>query len=220
MSDPFKEQEDEVPAGHSYDGIQEYDNPTPFWWNMIFAGSILFAPLYIVWYHSPYAPRSQAERYNASLAANLKLQFGELGTLVADEPTILKYMNEREWLTVGESTFLANCASCHGRKGEGISGPNLTDDSYLHVKRIADIGDVIKNGAKAGAMPAWGNRLHPNEIVLAAAYVAKLRGKNLPSKRSAEGKLIAPWPDAPASEPSGDKAAASKSKSSDAPDKE
>ena len=58
-------------------------------------------------------------------------------------------------------------------------GPNLTDDYYKNVKQITDIAEVIKNGAAGGSMPAWRTRLHPNEIVLMAAYVAGLRGKNL-----------------------------------------
>ena len=43
-------------------------------------------------------------------------------------------------------------------------------------------------------MPAWRNRLHPNEVVLVAAYVATLRGKNLPSPRPPEGEIIPPGP--------------------------
>ena len=55
-------------------------------------------------------------------------------------------------------------------------------------------------------MPAWRNRLHPNEIVLVSAYVANMRGKNLPGPRGAEGEVIPPWPDAPAEMPAGDPA--------------
>ena len=44
-----------------------------------------------------------------------------------------------------------------------------------------------------GAMPAWKTRMHPNEVVLVAAYVATLRGKNLPGPRPAEGAAISPW---------------------------
>ena len=42
-------------------------------------------------------------------------------------------------------------------------------------------------------MPAWKTRLHPNEVVLMAAYVAGLRGKNLKG-RPPEGEKIDPWP--------------------------
>jgi cytochrome c oxidase cbb3-type subunit 3 len=44
-------------------------------------------------------------------------------------------------------------------------------------------------------MPAWKNDLLPVEQVIVSAYVASLRGKNLPSVggRPAEGDKIAPW---------------------------
>lgn len=200
----------EIPASHTYDGIQEYDNPTPLWWDLLFVGTILFAPVYIVWFHSPLAGRTHAERYEGALAANMRLQFGELGTLTADEPTILKYMNDTKWQSVGKATFATHCVSCHGREGEGVSAPNLTDEHYLNVKQVTDIAGVIKNGAKAGAMPAWENRLHPNEVVLASAYVASLRGQNKSSARPAEGNIIPPWPEAPAADAEGEKEANSK----------
>ncbi len=192
---------EEQPTAHSYDGIQEFDNPTPLWWDLLFVATILFAPVYMVWFHAPRQGRTLADQYEANLAANMVLQFGEIGELAADEATILKYMNEPEWLKVGASTFATNCVSCHGRDGEGISGPNLTDDLYLHVKGVADIAKVVREGAKNGAMPSWVNRLHPNEVVLVSSYVASMRGKNAESEyRGDKGKPIDPWPAAPPAE--------------------
>jgi len=46
-------------------------------------------------------------------------------------------------------------------------------------------------------MPAWKNRLHPNEVVMVSAYVANLRGQNLTGPRPPEGPVIPPWPKAP-----------------------
>jgi cytochrome c oxidase cbb3-type subunit III len=199
MDDPKAHASQDRPApdklsDHCYDGIQEYDNPTPGWWNLLFVATIVFSPLYLLWFHSPTSGRTLLSQYEVGLAANMKLQFGELGDLEPDEATIVKYMDDPQWIKVGQATFATNCISCHGRGGEGVSAPNMTDDHYLHVKQIADIAAVIKNGAKNGAMPAWGNRLHPNEVVLAAAYVASMRGKNLASARPVEGEVIPPWP--------------------------
>ena len=75
-------------------------------------------------------------------------------------------------------------------------GPNLTDNYYKNVHKVEDIVRVIAQGAGNGAMPAWGTRLLPNEIVLVSAYVASLRdsgeheGGKLP-----EGSEIPPWPE-------------------------
>lgn len=182
-------------SDHNYDGIQEYDNPTPGWWNWLFIATIIMAPIYLVIFHSPYSDRSVKAQYDRANNANLKLQFEEIGELEGDAETILKYKDDPKWIAVGKATFATNCVSCHGKKAEGLSGPNLTDDSYLHVKQVEDIARVIHDGAKAGAMPAWGNRLHPNEVVLAAAYVASLRGTNVAGK-GPEGNAIDPWPSA------------------------
>jgi len=102
-------------------------------------------------------------------------------------------MDDPQWMSYGQSVFSANCANCHGSAGGGGVGPNLTDEAYLNVKTITDIHTVIDQGANNGAMPAWGKRLHPNEIVLLSSYVASLRGKNLPGK-GVEGEVIPPWP--------------------------
>jgi cytochrome c oxidase cbb3-type subunit 3 len=50
-------------------------------------------------------------------------------------------------------------------------------------------------------MPAWKNRLHPNEVVMVSAYVANMRGQNLTGPRGAEGSAIPAWPKAPAAAP-------------------
>ena len=73
-------------------------------------------------------------------------------------------------------------------------GPNLTDDYYKNVKRYRHRrGHHERRGG--GSMPSWKTRLHPNEVVLMAAYVAGLRGKNLKG-RAHEGDKIDPWPTA------------------------
>lgn len=189
------EAEDELLTSHNYDGIQEYDNPTPGWWNWMFIATIVFAPIYILWFHSPTEPHTHKAQYETAYAENMKLQFGEIGDLEPTRENIVKYMHDEKWLGVGAATFATHCKSCHGADGSGISGPNMTDDYYKNVEKIEDIATVIRDGAANGAMPAWGNRLHPNEIVLAAAYVASLRGKDLPTTRPVEGKIIPPWPE-------------------------
>jgi cytochrome c oxidase cbb3-type subunit III len=179
---------------HEYDGIQEYDNPTPGWWNLIFLGSFVFALWYLLYYHASTVSTSVAQGYELDVSEDLKKRFSTIGDLQPDEPTLLKYMVDEEWKLVGASVFKAQCVSCHAANAAGQIGPNLTDDYWKNVKQLADIPKVIAGGAGAGAMPAWKTRLHPNEVVLVAAYVASLRGKNLPGPRGAEGEQIPPWP--------------------------
>jgi cytochrome c oxidase cbb3-type subunit III len=177
---------------HEYDGIKEYDNPTPGWWHAIFIGTIIFSAFYALFFHgNPDAPSVHTTLEKAQLR-EIKRQFADLGSLTADEPTIARMMHEPRWLKVGESVFRSQCASCHGARGEGQVGPNLTDEYAKNIRSLPDIAKVVADGANQGAMPAWKNRLHPNEIVLVSSFVASLRGMNVPG-RGAEGTEMPPW---------------------------
>jgi cytochrome c oxidase cbb3-type subunit 3 len=179
---------------HAYDGIEEFDNPLPGWWKWLFIGTILFCFPYWIYYHGGTPGRSIEDGYGVALAANTRLQFEEIGELQPTAETIVEYMQKDNWLRVGKIVFQTHCVSCHDREGQGKVGPNLTDEYFKNVTNIEDIATVINNGAAAGAMPKWSNRLHPNEIVLVSAYVANMRGQNLSGPRGAEGKVIPDWP--------------------------
>ena len=183
---------------HEYDGIREYDNPCPFWWHLVFIGTVLFSVLYYVFFQIGPLGWTTVDAHQSAVARDLKLRFATIGELTADEATLLEYMNKADWLSVGQATFERECKSCHAADGSGLIGVNLTDDHYKNVKQLTDVADVIAQGAAVGAMPAFGQRMHPNDVVLVAAYVASLRGQNLPGPRGAEGEVIPPWPDAPA----------------------
>ncbi len=175
------------------DGIDVADGSLPNWWKWIYAATILFAPFYWMYYHIGAPGRSSIDAYDVALATNTRLQFAEIGDLKPDAETIVRYMHKGSWVKVGQSVFKANCVSCHGQEGEGKIGPNLTDEVYKNVNRIEDIARVINEGAAAGAMPKWSDRLHPNEVVLLSAYVASLRGKDV-AGRAPEGKTVPLWP--------------------------
>ncbi len=187
-------------TGHVYDGIQEYDNPLPGWWTTMFYLSILYAGAYLfIGMARPEWVNTRLE-YEIDVAKDQARQFAEIGKLEADHATLLSFLEDPErakFLSVGGSLFQTNCVSCHGRDGSGVSGPNLTDESFLLVKDLASITDVVTKGSVAAGMPAWGNRLSLNEIVLVSAYVASLRGQDLPGKE-AQGEAIPAWDAAPA----------------------
>ncbi|MEM1449580.1 MAG: cbb3-type cytochrome c oxidase N-terminal domain-containing protein [Planctomycetota bacterium] len=182
-------------TGHVYDGIQEYDNPLPGWWTLLFYLTAIYAGgyLFVSWVRPEWTDSNL--RYEAAMTKQLQKQFAELGELQPDSATIMTFLDDPElekWLRLGGAIFQTNCVSCHGRDGAGVSGPNLTDDSYKLVKTIEDIASTITKGSVSAGMPAWNNRLLTNEIVLVSAYVASLRGQNLPG-REAEGDVIPAW---------------------------
>lgn len=192
---------DDAPkTDHAYDGIEEFDNPLPGWWKWLFIASIAFSPFYFLFYHGGVEGRSIESLYSVNLAEITRKQFSEIGELQPDEATLVSYMEKDSWMRVGKIVFQTHCVSCHGRNGEGKVGPNLTDEHYKNVRTITDIAKIINNGAAAGAMPKWSNRLHPNEVVLVSSYVATMRGEMLDGPRGSEGNVIPAWPE-PSPEP-------------------
>lgn len=182
-------------TGHCYDGIEEFDNPTPAWWTWMFLVTIGFSAVYAPFMIATSVYFGGPASYERDSVEMMKLQYGQLGDIKPDAATLLKLASDEKWNKVGATLFTANCTSCHGQDGSGMAAPNLTDNVFLHVRKIEDIADVVAAGRKNGAMPAWANRLQPVEQVLVSAYVASLRGKNLPSvgNRPPEGEVIPAW---------------------------
>ncbi|MEM6363003.1 MAG: cbb3-type cytochrome c oxidase N-terminal domain-containing protein [Planctomycetota bacterium] len=191
---------DDPLTGHSYDGIQEFDNPLPGWWKWLFVASILFAPPYFLYYHNGVEGRALADQYDTALASNLRLQFAEIGELKVDRPTLVKFLHKPNWLQVGKTVYKANCVSCHGADGGGLVGPNLCDDHYKNIRDVGDFITILQKGANAGAMPAWQNRLSENELLLTAAYAASMRGTEPSNPKPPEGQVVGPWPGPPAAD--------------------
>jgi cytochrome c oxidase cbb3-type subunit 3 len=183
---------------HEYDGIQEYDNPTPGWWHMIFLACVLFSIVYFIFFQWSSMAWSVHDQWKAAQVADFKKIFGQVGTLAPDQPTIQRMMKDQKMLAIAEGIFVGNCASCHAKDGGaagGLAGVNLTDNSYKNVKKLADIFATISKGANKGAMPAWENRLSENERIIVAAYVATLRGKTpAAGSKGPEGEVIPAWP--------------------------
>lgn len=185
--------EETLITGHEYDGIREYDNPVPGWWHVLWYSSFVLAAVYLpLSLMSPFFTH-QTERLEAAQQAEFQKLFAEVGVLENDEATLVRLMNDADWMSFAKSRFEGTCASCHAANGAGLIGPNLTDEVYKNLTSITGIYGVIADGAAAGAMPAWASRFHPNEIVLLSAYVASLRGQDLPG-RVPEGDVIGPWP--------------------------
>lgn len=183
-------------TGHEYDGIKEFDNPTPGWWHAIFFASIVFAVFYYVFWEYSDMSWSVRDTYKKMQVAEFKRIFGQVGELKPDTPTILMLMEKPDMMAVGQGMFQTNCAQCHAKDGGGINGVNLCDDVYKNVKTLPDLFATITNGAGNGAMPSWKNNFSENERVLLAAYVASLRGTKPANARQPEGEPIAPWPTA------------------------
>lgn len=202
---PLEEHTDEL-LDHNYDGIQEYDNPIPGWWHLIFIGSVIFSVCYVVvWHMTPIIPTLEERHAKAVIRAE-EAQYGPLKDMPLGQDKILAVMGNEKWLSAGESIFKGTCAACHGAEGQGLEnlGFNLTDDKYVNVTSLMDIYNMIKNGSPNGKMLPQ-TQFDENEMVMAAGYVAMMRGRNVPGPESQMvGEVIPPFPQPEQSEEASD----------------
>ncbi len=91
----------------------------------------------------------------------------------------------------GKEIFAGRCVPCHGDRGQGIVGPNLTDDFWLHGGRPSEIYHTITEGVPEKGMVPWKTQLSPEEIAAVTAYVGTLRGTNPPNPKPPEGQKVA-----------------------------
>lgn len=78
----------------------------------------------------------------------------------------------------GEKLFTANCASCHGDRGQGgqeVGAPKLNDALWLYGGTKQEIARQIAD-PRHGIMPTWENRLSEDTIRQLAIYVHSLGG--------------------------------------------
>ncbi|HSI35045.1 MAG TPA: cbb3-type cytochrome c oxidase N-terminal domain-containing protein [Tepidisphaeraceae bacterium] len=179
-------------TGHNYEGIEEYDNPMPGWWSWLFAATIGFSALYLLFAALAGSQFGPLGAYEQELSADADRQFAAVGEVKSDPESLLALSKAERAMTVGKALFQTHCTACHGPAGAGLTGPNLTDESYINVRTVGDVPDVVRKGRNNGAMPAWENRLTPRDVAVLSAYVLSLRGTNVPG-RPPEGQSIAAW---------------------------
>ncbi len=176
---------DEHLKDHTYDGIQEYDNNPPAWFNWLFYGSIAFAIIYLMYFHVLKIGKLSADEYKQEMAEAQVLvdKSLEQGIKLADAPMY----TEPAKLEAGKAVFMANCLACHGDKGQGLVGPNLTDNFWLHGGSYKNVFETIFNGVPNKPMQSWKKLLKPEEIREVASYVKSLKGSNPANPKAPEG---------------------------------
>lgn len=191
VASPDRDIPDGPKTDHEYDGIQEFDNPMPRWWVWIFWGSFYFAICYVLWLHVFMRGTPIMEEYASDMsAAREEAAKRDLGAAVTEE-ALDKLMKNAAVMTDAKSTFAKRCVQCHGPNGEGLIGPNLTDDYWIHGQAsLMDIYGVVNGGVPSKGMPEWGKQLSRVEVAKLSAYVGSIRGKHVAGK-APEGVLLA-----------------------------
>ncbi len=199
-------------TGHSWDGIEEWNNPLPRWWVWVFYITIVWGLAYTFAYPAwpmisqatggflGYSSRGEvAEDIAAVNSRNAeiteRLAGVELASL-ADDAELLGFARN-----AGAAVFRANCSQCHGSGAAGVQAagyPNLLDDDWLWGGTIDDIAWTIRHGirneqspdANWSEMPAYGEILTEEEIAGTVQYVLSLSGQEHDAGLAETGAVV------------------------------
>jgi cytochrome c oxidase cbb3-type subunit 3 len=182
--------EEDVLLDHNYDGIMELDNSMPSWWVKLFYVTIITAIIYMLNFHVFRSGKLQNEEYAQELqiAEQEKEAYRKTMANNVDEKTVIQMMAIAE-LQEGKNLFIQKCSPCHGKNAEGLVGPNLTDDYWLHGGGIKNVFKTIKYGVPLKGMIAWETQLNPTDIQKIASYILSLKGSNPVNPKAPQGEL-------------------------------
>ena len=181
------DREAEVATDHNYDGIIELDNSLPPWWVYMFYGTIIFAITYMIYFTYFDGPTQQME-YDAEVAQAIqkKNEFLKKTAALVDETSVL-ILTDATALAKGKSGYITKCAACHGMNGEGLVGPNLTDDYWIHGGGIKDIFKTIKYGWPEKGMISWESQITPMEMQQISSFIITIKGTNPANPKAPQG---------------------------------
>ncbi|MBV6290481.1 cytochrome-c oxidase, cbb3-type subunit III [Pseudomonas aegrilactucae] len=181
--------------GHSFDGIEEYDNPLPKWWFWLFVGTLVFSVGYLILYPGLGNWKGILPGYQDGWTGTNEWQkemeradakFGPIFAKFAAMP-VEEVAKDPQALKMGGRLFASNCSVCHGSDAKGAYGfPNLTDNDW----RWGGDPDTIKAsimGGRHGVMPAWAEVIGEQGVADVAGFVlSKLDGRQLPKEAKAD----------------------------------
>jgi len=208
--------EEGEPMPHTFDGIQELNNPLPKWWVGLFWFTIVIALIYSIAFPSYTANwngllnwssadkdvtnvselEKRAETSHSQYQREIDAADAKYGAvfkkLAYDQSGAYKDIDliakDSEAVKVGQRLFLQNCAQCHGSDARGGKGfPNLTDNDWLYGGEPLQIKETLMKG-RVAAMPAWKDILGEQGVKEVASYVLQLSGRRVNSLEAQAGK--------------------------------
>jgi len=182
---------------HELDGIKEYDNAMPGWLMAIWWGSLIFSAAYLIFFALNFGEGTMEAEYRGATqqAVTAVDAYFAANPLVPPSPAeLLAGAKDPAVLETGRSRFTRTCAACHGASAQGLIGPNLTDDRWIHGGTVEQIFQSVAKGWPAKGMPPWGRVVKPEELAALVSYVRSIQGSNPPNARAPEGEPAVPEP--------------------------
>lgn len=182
---------------HELDGIKEYDNPMPGWLMAIWWGSLIFAAGYLMFYALNFGEGSLEAEYRQDTKQALAAvqAYADAHPIVPPSPaSLLAGAANAAVVATGADRFARSCAPCHGEFAQGLIGPNLTDDRWLHGGSVEQIFQTVAKGWPSKGMPPWGRAVKPAELAALVSYLRSLQGSHPANPRPAEGDAFVAEP--------------------------
>lgn len=168
---------------HEYDGIRELDNHMPVWWVWLFYFTIGWGFLYLLYYQFTDVGLDQHEQYAAEMAEAAE-KYGSSNNQGSDIATITwEFKEDDASITRGKEVYMSTnnlCFTCHGNAGEGLVGPNLTDEFWIHGCSAKEMATNIATGfMDKGMMPYGSNApISDNDMTDLISYIASIQSTN------------------------------------------
>lgn len=205
-----KNPQDPETTGHSWDGVEEFNNPLPRWWLWTFYATIIWGIGYTIAYPAwPLVTQATPGLLGFSTRANVQAEIDrvternaalsdrlaniELAS-IADDPEVKGFAVNK-----GAAIFRSHCSQCHGSGAAGAVGyPNLLDDDWLWGGTLDEIAYTITHGIRNeqspdthwSQMPAFGEILEPEEIEQVVHHVLTLSNQEHDATLAAAGEEI------------------------------
>src|SRR5690606_34102025 len=101
-----------------------------------------------------------------------------------------QYVDDPAMVSAGAATYKAVCAACHNDQGQGLIGPNLTDDYWMHGGTNEAIFTSISKGIPDKGMPPWEASLTAEQRAQLVAFIRSVRGVDAPNAKEPQGELV------------------------------
>lgn len=188
------EKEEAIMTDHDYDGIRELDNNLPPWWKYGFYLTIVYSVFYLGYYHVFAAgPLQIQELAIAEQKAEAAMEEYRKNAANQVDETNVMFLTSESDIAEGRKLFSdKTCISCHGPQGGGGTGPNLTDDYWLHGGAAGDVFYSIKYGIPEKGMKSWKNEITPSQMAQIISYIHSIKGSNPPGAKEPQGELYTP----------------------------
>lgn len=215
MAKPIKKEQRQVETtGHSWDGIEELNNPLPRWWVWVFYATIVWGIGYSIAYPAwPLITQATPGLLGASTRADVAVEIAAVDAanaaikdkLVAADLTAIGADPELAGFAerAGAAVFRTNCTTCHGSGAAGFEGkgyPNLLDDDWLWGGTMEDIHLTITHGirnttdpdARYSEMPKFGldGILDETQIAQVTEHVLAISGQDHDAALATEGATL------------------------------